>query len=86
MVFDSLLRKFRQHPFEKNVVGQHHLRLAGGFEHAADVLLEVEMVVAGAGPNVLTVEGEGFPFLLSLSVVEGLAAILPKGGLVSFSK
>lgn len=60
--------------FEVHVVGQHHGRLAGGFEHAADVLHEVEMVVAGAGPKVLTVVGVGFPFLLSLSVVEGLAA------------
>ena len=50
--------------FKEHVVGDDDGGAAGGFQHAADVLNEVELFVGGGGPEVLAVVGEvvGFFF------------------------
>jgi len=55
--------------FEKHVIGQDHGGLAGDFEHTPDVLHKVELLVAGSGPEILTVVGEVFFFLLAFALV-----------------
>ena len=45
---------------EEHVVGQHHRRAAVLLEDREDVLEEVELLVAGRGPEVVAVDGERF--------------------------
>ena len=64
---------------EKHVVRQDHGGAAGGLEHGADVLEEVELLVRGGGPEVLAVVGQFVLLLLALLVGEGHAALLAEG-------
>ena len=64
---------------EQHVVRNDHGGASGGREHRADVLREIELLVRGAGPEVLTVVGQLVLLLFSLLVCEGHGAILAEG-------
>ena len=65
--------------FEKDVVGQDHGGLAGGFEKRADVLEKVELLVRSRRPEVLAVVDEVLLLLLAFLIGEGHAALLAEG-------
>lgn len=57
--------------FEGHVVRQDYGGAAGGLEHRADVLEEVELLVGGGGPEILAVVSEVVPLLLPFVIGEG---------------
>jgi hypothetical protein len=67
VVFEEVLADgFAGSTFKEHVVGDNDGGAAGGFQHAADVLKEVELFVGSGGPEVLAVVREVSRFLLSL--------------------
>ena len=60
---------------EQHVVWNHDGGAAGGLEHGADVLHEVELLVGGRGPEVLTVVGQVVRLLLAILVGEAECAL-----------
>jgi len=64
---------------EEHVVGQHDGRAAVLLEDGEDVLEEVELLVAGAGPEIVAVDDERFLGLLAGLVDDGDAALLAEG-------
>jgi hypothetical protein len=62
--------------FEEHVVGKHHGGLSVGFEEGADVLQEVELLVARGSPEILAVVAQVLLFLLAGFVGDGHAALL----------
>ena len=65
--------------FEEHVVGQHHRGAAVLLEDGEDVLEEVELLVARAGPEVVAVDDERFLRCLACLVDDGDAALLAEG-------
>ena len=68
--------------FKQHIVRNDHGRLARGFEHGADVLNKIELLVRGGGPKILAVVSQLFLFLFPLAIGNRNAAFLPNGGLV----
>ena len=64
---------------EEDIIRQHHGGAAMLLEDREDVLEEVELLVACAGPEVVTVDREGVLRLLSVSPDDCDAAFLSKG-------
>ena len=64
--------------FQQYIVGKYNGCLAGCFEHGADVLHKVKLLVAG-GPEVLPVVGQVFFLLFAFFVGKGLTALFIKG-------
>ena len=67
--------------FKEHIVGQHHGGTAGGLEHRADMLEEIELLVGACRPKVLPVVHEIILLLLTLLVGEGHAALFAKRGI-----
>ena len=64
---------------EQHVVRNDRGGASGGLQHRADVLHEIELLVRGARPEVLTVVGEVVFLLFSLLVGEGHGTLLFEG-------
>lgn len=59
---------------EEDVVGHYHGSDAGGFQHGADVLQEIKLLVGAGCPKILAVVNEIVFFLFAFLVGEGHAA------------
>jgi len=64
---------------EEDIIGEHHGGAAMLFENCEDVLEEVELLVARAGPEVVAVDREGILRLLTVCTDDRNATFLPKG-------
>ena len=65
--------------FEENVVGQDDGGVAVLLQDSENVLEEVELLVAGGGPEVVAVDGERFLGLLAVGADDGDAALFAEG-------
>ena len=79
-VFQELLANgLARAAFEQHVVRNDHGGASGGLPHRANVLHEIELLVRGARPEVLTVVGQFVLLLFSLLVGEGHGTLLAEG-------
>ena len=71
--------RFTGPALKQDIVGQNDRGMAVRFQHGADMLDKVQLLVAGRHPEILPVVGQVFGVLLALIVGKGHAALLAEG-------
>ena len=57
--------------FEQDIVGNDDSSAAIHFQEADDVLHEVDLLVAGGGPEIVAIDDQRFPALLAFFIDDG---------------
>ncbi len=65
--------------FEEHIIRHDHCRAAVDLQQGGDVLDKVELLVAGGGPEIVALVGQGIPLGFAFAVDNGHAALLAKG-------
>src|SRR6202521_5980171 len=66
---------------EKDIIRHDHRGSSVDFEQRLDMLDKIQLLVAGAGPEIIPYNHARFAFLATLLVHEGDAALAPKRGI-----